>query len=148
MSDKLFTSVPAGLIASLVLCLPAPALAGNLVVNVENLRNAQGVVRCGLFAGEDGWRQEERAQHKTVSKISEQRGAVCDFGDVRDGQYAVAVFHAENREEKIEYGLFGKPRQGVGFSNNPSMTFGPPDYDAARVTVGPGPTRLRIQVKY
>lgn len=145
ISDQPFTGVLAGLIAS-VACLPA--IAGNLVVNVENLRNAQGIVRCGLFASADGWRQEERAQHTTVSTISERREAVCNFGDVRDGQYAVAVFHAEQGEEKIEYGLFGKPKQGVGFSNNPSITFGAPDFEAAKVSVGPGPTRLKIQMKY
>ena len=32
---------------------------------------------------------------------------------------------------QMETGLFGKPKQGYGFSNNPSSTFGPSFASAA-----------------
>ena len=48
------------------------------------------------------------------------RHATCVFTGVPAGTYAVAVFHAEHNETQMETGLFGKPKQGYGFSNNPS----------------------------
>jgi uncharacterized protein (DUF2141 family) len=45
--------------------------------------------------------------------------ATCVFNAVPAGTYAVAVFHAEHNETQMETGLFGKPKQGYGFSNNP-----------------------------
>ena len=46
------------------------------------------------------------------------------FSGLPAGTYAVAVFHAEHNETQMETGLFGKPKQGYGSSNNPSSTFG------------------------
>jgi uncharacterized protein (DUF2141 family) len=53
------------------------------------------------------------------------------FHGIPAGTYAVAVFHAEHNEAQIETGLFGKPKQGYAFSNNPSSMFGPPDFSSA-----------------
>lgn len=74
--------------------------------------------------------------------------AHCDFGEVPEGDYAVAVFHAEHGETQIEYGFLGKPKQGVGFSNNPSIAFGAPDFEAARIRIGREPVNLEITLKY
>jgi uncharacterized protein (DUF2141 family) len=46
--------------------------------------------------------------------------AACVFNGLPAGTYAVAVFHAEHNETQMETGLFGKPKQGYGFSNNPA----------------------------
>src|SRR5438874_5682662 len=46
--------------------------------------------------------------------------ATCVFNGLAAGTYAVAVFHAETNETQMETGLFGKPKQGYGFSGNPS----------------------------
>src|SRR5690606_19846551 len=79
----------------LLTLLPAPpALSGPLTVEISQARSDSGVVRCGLFADADSWRVEERALHGVEGSI--RRGkARCDFGDVPQGEYAVAVFHAQ-----------------------------------------------------
>lgn len=132
----------------LLTLLPAPpALSGPLTVEISQARSDSGVVRCGLFADADSWRVEERALRGVEASI---RGgkAHCDFGDVPQGEYAVAVFHARQGETKVEYGFLGKPRQGVGFSNNPSITFGAPGFDAAKFIVGAQAQRIEITLKY
>lgn len=130
-------------LSALALC----ARAAPLSAEIQGLSNDRGIVRCGLFSGEPGWREEGQAIRRVEAAIA---GGVarCDFGDVPAGQYAIAVFHAQEGEEKVSYGLLGKPRQGVGFSNNPSITFGPPDYARASFQLGTAPMTLSIQVKY
>src|SRR5919201_995857 len=64
--------------------------------------------------------------------------ATCVFSGIPAGTYAVAVFHAEHNETQMETGLFGKPKQGYGFSNNPSSIFGPPSFDSAAFSYSGG----------
>jgi uncharacterized protein (DUF2141 family) len=74
--------------------------------------------------------------------------ATCVFSGVPAGTYAVAVFHAEHNETQMETGLFGKPKQGYGFSNNPSSTFGPPGFDSAAFTYNGGNHHVPVRLSY
>jgi uncharacterized protein (DUF2141 family) len=47
------------------------------------------------------------------------------FTGVPAGTYAVAFFHAEHNETQLTTGMFGKPQQGYGLSNNAAGSFGP-----------------------
>jgi len=42
------------------------------------------------------------------------------------GEYAIAVFHDQNSNEKLDKNLLGIPNEIYGFSNNARGTFGPP----------------------
>lgn len=125
----------------------AVALAGAINVNINGVRNDAGVIRCGLFASADGFRIPGRELREVVSKINGGK-ARCAFGSVADGTYAIAVFHAENNEKILETGLFGQPKQGVGFSRNPSITFGPPGFSSTSFPVSDNPINLQIEMKY
>lgn len=124
-----------------------PACAGPLAVTISQARNDSGQVRCGLFDRAEGWRKEEHAVRAVDAAINHGE-ALGDFGAVPEGDYAIAVFHAEYGERKVEYGFLGKPKQGVGFSNNPAITFGPPDFKTAVVPVGTASLHVEIALKY
>src|SRR5690606_34715592 len=127
--------------------LPSAALAGALTVTVTGIRNDAGVIRCGLFAAADGFRVPGREAKEAVGRIAQGK-ARCAFGQVPEGTYALAVFHAERNERVLETGLFGRPKQGVGFSRNPSITFGAPSFQDAAFAVGAQPVSLQIEMKY
>jgi uncharacterized protein (DUF2141 family) len=74
--------------------------------------------------------------------------AACVFNALPAGTYAVAVFHAEHNETQMETGLFGKPKQGYGFSNNPASTFGPPSFNSAAFEYKGGSLNLPVQLSY
>jgi uncharacterized protein (DUF2141 family) len=74
--------------------------------------------------------------------------AACVFNGLPAGTYAVAVFHAEHNETQMETGLFGKPKQGYGFSNNPASTFGPPSFNSAAFEYRGGSLNLPVQLSY
>ena len=48
----------------------------------------------------------------------------------------------------MEIGFFGKPKQGYGFSNNPSSTFGPPSFNSAAFAYPGGALHLPVQLSY
>ena len=131
-----------GLAAGALSFISGTAFAEALTVNVSNVRSANGIVRCGAKAFMNPG-EEVYAADATISGGK----AVCKFPNVTVGNYALAAFHAEKNERALEYGLFGKPKQGVGFSNNPSITFGAPSFEKARFGINK-PTTLNIRLQY
>ncbi len=121
--------------------------ANKLNVAVSGIRNANGVVRCGLYASADGFRQPGRELRGAVARING-RQATCVFSGIPAGNFAVAVFHAEQNEAQIDVGMFGKPKQGFGFSLNPSASFGPPSFSAAAFDFKGGSQALQVRLQY
>ena len=120
---------------------------GKLSVEVTGVRNDNGSVRCGLYASPNGFREPGREIHGAVAHIRNGQ-ATCVFNGLAAGTYAVAVFHAETNETQMETGLFGKPKQGYGFSGNPSSMFGPPGFDSAAFEYKGGNLNLPVRLSY
>ena len=121
--------------------------SGKLNVSVAGVRNDNGSVRCGLYSSANGFREPGREMRGAVAPIKNGQ-ATCVFNGIPAGTYAIAVFHAERNETQMETGLFGKPKQGYGFSNNPSSTFGPPGFASAAFAYKGGALNLPVQLSY
>ena len=142
--------VRAALAAGLIVGANAGANAqssNRISVAVGGLRSDAGMVRCGLYASADGFRQPGRELRGAAARIRGQR-ATCAFGNVPAGTYAVAVFHAESNETRMETGAFGRPKQGYGFSRNPSSSFGPPSFSDAAFAFAGGTQALQVRLQY
>jgi uncharacterized protein (DUF2141 family) len=63
------------------------------------------------------------------------------------GDYAVALFHDENRNGRLDT-IAGIPREGFGFSRNPGIAFGPPSFAKAQIRLAPGHSNQTIRVRY
>lgn len=70
-----------------------------------------------------------------------------DFVDLPPGSYAVALFHDENDNGRLDK-RFGIPTEGFGFSNNPHLWFGPPSFKAARVALTAGRVDETVRLTY
>jgi uncharacterized protein (DUF2141 family) len=121
---------------SLLLALTAGAsaanaqAAGRLSVPVSGLRSDEGVVRCGLYAGAESFPKAGLENRGVIAKIKGGQ-ATCVFNGLKPGTYAVAAFHAANDETQMQYGMFGKPKEGYGFSRNPPARMGAPAFASA-----------------
>ena len=62
------------------------------------------------------------------------------------GTYAIAVVHDENSNNKMDVAIF-LPKEGFGFSRNPTITVGPPSFKSASFAVT-GDTAQSIKMKY
>jgi len=116
-------------------------------VGVENLRNLRGVVQICLTASARAFpdcAKDPRALTRTVPAGA--AGSVR-FEGVPPGEYALAVFHDENGNKKLDTFL-GIPREGFAFSRNPVIRFGPPRFDQARFPVGAGIARMHVRMQY
>lgn len=112
------------------------------------LRNAKGLVRLCLTRRADsfpaGCEQDPAAIKWTVSAALH---VTIILRDVPPGDYAIALFHDENGNGRLDK-VGPLPIEGFGFSGNPRLRFGPPSFAQARFTVGTGGARQLIRVHY
>lgn len=140
------TAVALAMVAGSVVAVMAQA-GDSINLTVTGLRNDNGSVRCGLYNSAGAFPQAGQESRGVVAHISGQQ-AICVFRDVPPGTYAIAFFHAAQNETRMQYGLFGKPTQGYGFSNNASGSFGPPSFSDAAFDYRGGNRSMRARVQY
>lgn len=83
----------------------------------------------------------DRVRLKTTQPIT-----IFTFSNLKSGKYAVAVYHDENSNEKIDTNIWGVPEELYGFSNNVRGTFGPPSLEKQLFELH-GAVIINIQLK-
>ena len=109
------------LLALLTTVIPLSAISqspARVQVVVSGLRNDKGQVSCALFRSADGFPKDAKkaVAHQEVRIAGAQ--ATCNFEDVPPGQYAVAVFHDENGNGKMDTNFVGMPRGSGRFEES------------------------------
>jgi uncharacterized protein (DUF2141 family) len=140
MKTSLMTLALAGLAAT----SRAEAPEG-IRVEVTGVRSDKGDVRCGLYDAAARFPKEPPFK---VAAAIEGKSAVCVFAGRPAGAYAVAVFHDENGNAKLDTNFVGAPKEGVGFSNGAKPKLGPPAFEAAKFTHDGKSTRVPVQLGY
>jgi uncharacterized protein (DUF2141 family) len=126
--------------------LPAASPPARLDIGVDGLRSGQGVVR--LCVTRDPGHFPDCHSDPAARRVTVPAGQpIPEFTDLPSGDYAVALFHDENGNRRLDR-LAGIPTEGVGFSNNPRLMFGPPRFTQARFAVTNKPVDERVRLKY
>jgi uncharacterized protein (DUF2141 family) len=132
--------------ANLARALASPE--NQIHVEIVGLRNDKGQALCSLFLSPGDFpKKTEKAVAHSTSVITHQQAA-CEFSGVAPGTYAIAVFHDENSNGKLDRNFMGIPREGVGASNDATGHFGPPKFDAAAFRFAGGRLELKITITY
>ncbi|MBO9671533.1 MAG: DUF2141 domain-containing protein [Sphingobium sp.] len=142
----MFTAAAIALLAVPLMAADEPA-TGALAVKFEGLRSAKGMIRACLTRDPKLFLHCEKDPAAFKASVAAGPGAHMDFAKVPVGDYVLAVIHDENSNNKVDT-FVGIPREGVGFSRNPGMSFGPPKYEAAKFHVGAGSGSLDVKLKY
>jgi uncharacterized protein (DUF2141 family) len=116
---------------------------------VDNLRSNEGYVLISLFKSDEGYPD---APDKAVRKgklIIKDKKAWIKFTGLPAGNYAAAILHDENDDQKMNTNFFGLPKEGYGFSNNAMGSFGPPSFERASFSYTINKeTEIVIKAKY
>jgi uncharacterized protein (DUF2141 family) len=119
-----------------------------LSIGVSGLRSQQGTVNLALFDQAKNFPSDPQSAVQRWSLPVQGSATQVSVPDLAPGEYAVAVFHDENGNQVLDRNWLGIPKEGVGFSNNPPISGGPPEFAAARFRVGPEATHIGIQIHY
>jgi len=108
------------------------AVAGNLHITVENLKNDKGQLVIAVFANKKDYLKKPFGE--AAVKIREDLTGATEFRDLPAGTYAVAAYHDKNSNGDLDTFLV-VPKEDYGFSNDARSPFGPPSFKAASVEV-------------
>ena len=135
-----------GLIAlPALLTAAAPAARADiLTVTVDNVRDARGHVRIGVCTKAE-FLGESCRFHAVIPSAA---GQVVARIPVQPGTYAVAAYQDSTDAGHLRRSFLGVPRDGTGFSRDPSLRFGPPSFADSAVTLGPGDHALTVTLHY
>lgn len=126
------------------------AQSEKIIIEVEGLRNPTGNIEWYLFHQADGFpRKRERALKKQIIAIRANQPIRIEMDSLVAGEYALSLLHDENGNGKIDKNFIGMPKEGMGASNNPKSTFGPPNFEQAKFSLESGKTKyLKIKMTY
>lgn len=132
----------------LTFALSAFSDTATLSVSVVGIRSETGLLNYLVFDDPGAFPREREAA--VVGGRVEINGGTVEF-DVLQlpyGTYALSVLHDENRNNVMETGIFGVPREGYGFSNDAPLRFGPPRFEDAAIDVDEPQMMIRIEMRY
>lgn len=118
-----------------------------LALSLAGLRSTDGEVRVCISHDAKRFPGCKGAAGSRLVIVPAAEAASVAIADLAPGRYAVSVQHDENANHLLDRSALGLPTEGVGFSNNPRLTFGPPSFKASAVDVAAGATAT-IRIKY
>jgi len=126
----------------------ASAKGPAVLVDVRGFAAASGKIRLQSYpATKDAWLAKGAWINRIDTVVRPSNGAMRFCMPMPEpGRYGIAVRHDRNGNGKTDFS-----RDGGGFSNNPSINIfnlGKPSVDKAAVKVGPGVTKITINLKY
>lgn len=129
-------------------CNAEAQFKGNLVVDVNGLKDKNGLLCIKVFNGSQGFpNSNDRAIKRDCAKITETPMRFVYRG-LTAGNYAVAVYHDSNGDRNLNRNGAGMPTEGYGFSNNPVVKTSAPKYGQAVFLLAGTNTRVAVQMKY
>jgi uncharacterized protein (DUF2141 family) len=128
---------------------PSAPTTCTLRIHVEGFRNIRGNLGTILFTSRDGWPEDKQKsfRHGPAPIDTKTRTAVAVW-PLPPGDYAVAAIHDENSNAKLDRNMFGIPKEGFGFANNPHVGFSAPPFEQAVVHLGCPITDITIKLQY
>lgn len=104
---------------------------GNLKVTIPNIEVVQGTIQIGLYNNADNFPKEEMEYKLVIVKVDAKEVSYT-FQNLPQGEYAVALFHDENKDDICNRNFFGIPKEGYGFSNNIKPIISAPSFNETK----------------
>ena len=136
-------------LASFAALVPmAPALAGDVVITVTDLRSTKGVVRACMTTRADVFPKCIKDPNAYRVVVPAATKLEIRFTGVKPGNYAIALLHDENNNGKADRAMGMMPKEGYGFSRDAPVNMAPPKFKDAVTAIGEGLVRLTIKMRY
>ena len=123
----------------------ADAEPGTVVVTVSGVRSDAGHVLVAIC--DRSHFLQESCPYRGQAQAKP--GAVTvRIGGVPPGTYAAQAYQDENDNHTIDRDFFGRPMEGIGFSNDAPMRFGPPSFATAAFVLGASGGAITFSLRY
>ncbi len=152
-------ALPIAASAALVLAADVPQTAGStsgatspakstadLTVSVSGFRNDKGIMQYCIAPAGAAFPKCAGVGVLTGSEAIIGHTAAFVVHDLPKGNYAIAVYHDQNRSRRLDT-VMGIPREGYGFSRNPPFKPRAPSFNEAVINLDQN-TNIKIRMRY
>jgi uncharacterized protein (DUF2141 family) len=129
-----------------LLTAAASAPPPTIDVSITGLRNTKGQILVCLTANPKAFPDCSKDKTSVRMAVKASNAGHFKVAAPTDGTYAIAVVHDENSNDKMDMALF-MPKEGFGFSRNPTIGMGAPKFKSASFAVTDD-THQAIKMKY
>lgn len=101
-----------------------------VTINLTNLGGEKGQIGLAAFDNIDAF--PERTNQAVLSKffpLTTSSEETVVTMELKPGRYALALFLDANKNQKLDTNIVGAPKERFGFSNNPRILFGAPNFN-------------------
>lgn len=123
---------------------PTHAASGEMKLIIKGAKTNSGVIRVLIFNQADGFPEEPKKSFKALSIPVINFSAQTTIDDLPSGNYAISVFHDEDEDGILKKNKYGIPKDRCGFSNNPTIFFGPPSFSKCKIEITNKPILVEI----
>lgn len=114
------------------LCFNSALAQGSMIkVKVIGIDEIEGRISIGLFNTSEGF-PKRNPNNSGVSIKVDSSSVEYTFEKLSDGEYALAIYHDENSNGKLDRSFFGPPTEDYVFSNYATGSFGPPSFEDSK----------------
>lgn len=116
--------------------------AADLTIHIDDVKAAGGKIEVALYNSAGTFMKNAVASGHTPADAA----STVVLKDLPEGEYAFAVFHDANSNDKLDKNMLGVPTEDYAFSNNALGKMGPPSFDQARFTLPAAGATLRVSL--
>jgi uncharacterized protein (DUF2141 family) len=118
---------------------------GSLIVQITGFASDEGDCWFALDNSKEVYESEYSVFIGKILPIINNE-VFLKIDSLKYGNYAIKVFHDENRNEELDSNLLGIPTEDYGYSNNASAWFGPPSWEKAKFLLNQEEMTIEISV--
>ena len=123
-------------------------LSGQLILNVSEIRNKNGVLRIGIYKDDSTFQEEKPFLVKSLSKDKLIDGKLTFSFSIDVGEFGIALLDDENENGEMDYSFF-IPQEGFGFSNYFHSGLRMPTFENFKFMVTKNDsTKINLIIKY
>lgn len=118
----------------------------DVLLSVSGIEQLRGNLMIAIFDSSDSFPNDQKAIQHIVVPVTSKTQSITLKGLVKGKYYAIAMYHDENKNEKLDKNVLGIPTERYGFSNDARGIFGPPSFEDAKFNIATLKT-ISISVK-
>lgn len=118
----------------LVINGPVIAFSQELKIVITNINNPNTPIRIGLYNSSSVFPKEDQAIKAQEVTPNKKGSIVITFLNIPYGEYALALFQDNNRNQLLDTNLFGIPKEPYGFSKNIKPKLSAPEFNECKIT--------------
>lgn len=122
--------------------------SGQLILNVSEIRNKNGILRIGIYKDNSTFQEEKPFLVKSFSKDKLIDGKLTFSFSIDVGEFGIALLDDENENGEMDYSFF-IPQEGFGFSNYFHSGLRMPTFENFKFVVTKNDsTKINLIIKY